>query len=265
MNFGFALAAFLFGLVSSDYSWVDRLWSTLPVGFAWFYAWRGGFSLPLVLSACAVTLWGARLTFNFARKGGYTGTEDYRWPILRNKIGNPILWQLFNLGFICLYQTGLFILFTSPLYMMLIHTRPVLSPFFLVFLAFIGAAVLFEAAADEEQWKFYRERERFREGKTVQESYRKEAEQGFRTSGLFAFSRHPNYFGELCVWWFVYFAAAAQSGVWFNWTVIGPVMLTILFIGSTVFTEKITASKYPAYCDYQRRVSAIIPWKHRKT
>jgi steroid 5-alpha reductase family enzyme len=46
----------------------------------------------------------------------------------------------------------------------------------------------------------------------------------------------------------------------FQWTVAGPFLLTVLFIGSTIFTENISVSKYPEYVDYQRRTSPIIPW-----
>jgi steroid 5-alpha reductase family enzyme len=85
-----ATASFLFGLVTNDYSWTDRLWSTTPVGYAWIYAYAGSFNTAVTTTAVLVTIWGARLTFNFARRDGYTGGEDYRWPILRNKIGNPL-------------------------------------------------------------------------------------------------------------------------------------------------------------------------------
>ena len=69
-----------------------------------------------------ITIWGARLTYNFARKGGYSwkfweGEEDYRWAVLRKKPGfsNPIVWLLFNLGFISFYQSFLIAGFTLPL------------------------------------------------------------------------------------------------------------------------------------------------------
>ena len=55
--------------------------------------------------AVLVTAWGARLTFNFARKGGYTGMEDYRWAVLRGRM-KPWQFQLFNLFFIVLYQNA---------------------------------------------------------------------------------------------------------------------------------------------------------------
>lgn len=262
---GFALTAFAFGFITADYSWVDRLWSTLPVGFVWFYAWRGGFSCPLVLAAAVVTVWGTRLTFNFARKGGYTGAEDYRWPVLRERIGNPFFWQLFNLGFICLYQTGLFVLFTSPMYMMLSRPSGSGSPLFIGALGLMLLSVLFETVADQQQWTYYRARESFRAGKTIPHGFLVDAERGFRTTGLFAVSRHPNYFGELSFWWFFWLAGAFHTGIWLSWTLAGPVLLSLLFVGSTIFTEGITGSKYPEYAGYKNRVSAIVPWFPKRT
>jgi hypothetical protein len=111
---GFALTAFLAGMATGDYSWVDRLWSTLPVAFAWYYAWRGSFNTALIAGACLVTLWGVRLTWNFAMKGGYAGSEDYRWAILRQRIRHPLAWQAFNLLFISIVQVGCSS-FTAPL------------------------------------------------------------------------------------------------------------------------------------------------------
>ncbi len=82
----------------------------MPGVYAWTTAYKGGFNERQVLMAGLVTLWGLRLTFNFARKGGYTwppwgGEEDYRWPVLRKNplFGNPIVWFLFNLFFISFY------------------------------------------------------------------------------------------------------------------------------------------------------------------
>jgi hypothetical protein len=70
---------------------------------------------------------------------------------------------------------------------------------------------------------------------------------GFLETGLWAYSRHPNFFCEQAIWWVVYaFAVAADVGCW-NVTLAGPVLLTLLFRGSANFTESITAGKYPAY------------------
>lgn len=251
-----ALLSFTFGLTTDDYSWTDRLWSTLPVAFAWIYAMHGAVSLPLLLSAILVTLWGARLTFNFARRGGYTSGEDYRWPILKKRIGNPFLWQLFNLLFIALYQQVLFVAFTSPLYLLALHGKDAVLTIWswlaiLLFFLFLGI----ETAADQQQYLF----QQSKHGLLPKRSeWAEQYAQGFRSSGLFSRSRHPNYFGELGVWWSIYLFASTATGSWVNWSLVGPVLLTLLFIGSTIFTESITANKYKHYQEYKKQASAIL-------
>src|SRR5450830_820737 len=96
--------AWVASLVTKDTSWVDRIWSIVPVVYVWvFAAFAGLQDARLDLMAVLVTLWGARLTFNFARKGGYSGVEDYRWPVLRERM-TPAQFQAFNLLFIVIYQ-----------------------------------------------------------------------------------------------------------------------------------------------------------------
>ena len=114
-----AFAAFLSSIVSGDYSWVDRLWSTAPVAFTWDYAGRSWGDWRTLAAALVFTAWGARLTFNFARKGGYSGMEDYRWPIMRQRMPNLVAWQAFNLFFISSFQVGLLVLMTLPTYALL--------------------------------------------------------------------------------------------------------------------------------------------------
>ena len=106
--------------------------------------------------AALVTIWGLRLTFNFARKGGYTwppwaGEEDYRWAVLRKNpiFGNPIAWFFFNLIFISFYQSYLIMSFTLPM-LLTVSSEP--TP--LGLLDYLGAALViafitFETVADE--------------------------------------------------------------------------------------------------------------------
>ena len=108
-----------------------------------------------------------------------------------------------------------------------------------------------ETIADQQQWEFH------------QRKKRGEAE-GFLTTGLFAFSRHPNFFFEQAQWWALFLFGAIAAGSLLQWTVLGAVLLTILFIGSTRFTEEITRSKYPEYADYQATTSPIVPWPPRR-
>ncbi len=249
------VVAFLFSLVTGDYSWTDRLWSTLPVVLAWVYAYSAAFTVPVVTASMLITLWGSRLTFNFARRGGYSGEEDYRWTILRERINNPVLWQLFNILFIAAYQQLLFIAFTSPL-LMLVETDnfnfTLLSyTAILLFVLFLGI----ETLADQQQYTFQQAKYYL---VPRSEALQQEYERGFRTSGLFRFSRHPNYFGELGVWFSIYLFCASFSPSLLHYSIAGPILLTLLFIGSTIFTESITQSKYPAYQAYRKSVPPIL-------
>ena len=257
---GFALAAFVFSLFTKDYSWVDRIWSVLPVAFAWYYAFRGGCTQALCAIAVLVTIWGARLTFNFARKGGYTGMEDYRWNVLRGKIKIPFLWQLFNLLFICLCQLGMFVLFTYPIYSLIDSGMESLPALFWAFAGLGLALICFETTADQQQWNFHNAKQAASAQKDFSTSHAVDIKNGFLSRGLFALSRHPNYFGELGFWWAVWLTAFSLTWEPLTSGIFGPLALTALFIGSTIFTESITSSKYPEYKNYQKRVSAIIPW-----
>lgn len=253
-------ACWILSLITKDTSWVDRAWSIVPPVYAWIFAVAALTSTSdasrTVLMAVLATAWGARLTFNFARKGGYTGTEDYRWAILRGRMA-PWLFQLFNLVFIVGFQMTLLVLITTPSYVALRHPAPLTiwdGVFAVLFLALLGG----ETVADQQQWAFHR-RKRAAGGTLAP---------GFLTAGLFRYSRHPNFFFEQAQWWIFYAlgaTAAVASGAGFlggvlNATIAGPILLTALFVGSTIFTESISAAKYPDYAGYRRTTSMLVPW-----
>ncbi len=93
-----------------------------------------------------------------------------------------------------------------------------------------------------------------------------EYERGFVTTGLWRFSRHPNFFCELSMWWVFYAftvsasVAALKAPQFFNVSIVGVILLTLLFQGSTAFTEAITIRKYASYADFQRTTSRLWPW-----
>ncbi len=254
-----AAAAFTWiaSLITKDTSWVDRLWSIVPVVYIWIFAAAAGLgNARLDVMAVLATVWGARLTFNFARKGGYSGVEDYRWAILRGRM-RPWQFQLFNLFFIVCYQHAILLLITLPAFTAYEHQTS-MTPLDW------GLAVLFllctagETLADQEQWDFH-------QWKAAEAAAGREPSPRFQTQGLFRASRHPNFFFEQAQWWVLFFFGVAAAGSLWQWTVLGALLLTILFIGSTQFTESITRSKYPEYAEYQRTTSPIIPWWPRRT
>ena len=127
-------ACWILSLITRDTSWVDRIWSIVPVAYVWIFAGAaladGEDATRLVLIASLVTAWGARLTFNFARKGGYSGMEDYRWAILRGRM-KTWQFQVFNFLFIVAYQNALLVLITLPAYVAWQHPGPLTGSRFL--------------------------------------------------------------------------------------------------------------------------------------
>ncbi|GGM57238.1 DUF1295 domain-containing protein [Microbacterium saperdae] len=258
-----SIGCWALSLITRDTSWVDRAWSIVPVVYVWIFV-AGAFahgdgSARVVLMGVLATAWGARLTFNFARKGGYSGVEDYRWAILRARM-RPWQFQIFNVLFIIGYQMTLLVLITLPAAVAAQHPSGLTAwdiVFALVFLAFLAG----ETVADQQQWAFHQRKKRA--GGTLSP--------GFATTGLFRFSRHPNFFFEQAQWWACYAIGATAAvvsggglvGGALNGSIVGAVLLTGLFIGSTIFTESITASKYPAYADYRRTTSMLVPWPPR--
>ena len=259
---------FIVGQLTGNNSQVDKLWSIVPIIYAWYMTYLSGWNERMILMSVLVTIWGARLTYNFARRGAYTwkfweGEEDYRWEILRKKPGfkNPIVWMIFNLLFICFYQNVLIFLFTIPILSALAtHTNEVGIIDGLLAGLFIRLVVL-EFRADQQQYDF--QTEKYRRINTG-EDLGKYAD-GFVSTGLWSKVRHPNYAAEQAIWITFYAMSIAASGEWLNWTIAGCILLVILFKGSADFSEEISASKYPAYKEYQKRVARFIPkWNKKK-
>lgn len=261
------LYCFVVGEIAHNNSQMDKIWSILPEVYIWIIAVKGGMNPRLVIMAVLATLWGIRLTYNFARKGAYsikfwTGEEDYRWKVLREKkeFQPRWKWTVFDFFFICVYQNLLVLATTLPALICMSSNAP-LGPLDYVAAALMLFFIIYETVADEQQWAFHSTKNAMlSEGKKLEDlphPYNK----GFNTTGLWNVSRHPNYLAEQCVWLSLYiFSIGAGAGV-FNWSIIGALLLIVLFIGSSNFGEEISLSKYPEYAAYTEQVSKFLPWK----
>ena len=121
--------------------------------------------------------------------------------------------------------------------------------------------IVYETLADEQQWAFQTTKwKMIKAGKKLEElpaPYNK----GFNTVGLWSCSRHPNYFAEQGIWIAFYvFSIGAGVGL-FNWSVIGALLLVVLFLGSSALAEQISSLKYPEYARYCKTVSKFFPGK----
>lgn len=264
---GSALFCFVVGELTHNNSQMDKLWSLLPIAYTWVIAIKGGMDTRLVVMAVLATLWGIRLTFNFARKGAYKlkfweGEEDYRWPVLRAKkeFQPHWKWMAFNLFFISIYQNALVLIITFPALVLMGVDVPFGWVDALAAVLMFGF-ILYETIADEQQWAFQTTKWRMiKEGKKLEElpaPYNK----GFNTVGLWNRSRHPNYFAEQGTWCAFYvFTIGGGIGI-INWSIAGALLLIVLFLGSSAFAEEISGSKYPEYARYCQQVSLFFPGK----
>jgi steroid 5-alpha reductase family enzyme len=256
-----AVACFVVGELTGNVSQVDKLWSIVPVLYAWVATVRAHYDDRMVLMSVLATIWGVRLTYNFSRHGGYSwkfwgGAEDYRWahvrewPVMRTRLG----WGAFNLVFICAYQNALLLWIALPIVSAAGSTRPLGAADWALAVLLLGFVAL-ETYADQTQWDFQAEKKRrVRAGEPLTGRYAA----GFIHDGIWARTRHPNYLAEQSIWVvFAAFAVVATHGL--DWTAGGAVLLIALFQGSSRMSEAIQAQKYPAYLGYQRSVPRFIP------
>lgn len=256
------IITFLVSELTQNYSQVDKLWSILPVAYSWITV-AASPAPRVILMALLVSAWGLRLSYNFYRKGGYNiipwkGEEDYRWQVMRN---NPMLkgrlrFGLFNFFFISFYQNFLILLFSTPLLLASLYPDNNLNIIDIFAAIFMLGFIITEGVSDTQLFSFHSAK---KSGRDPEGRYSESLRAGFFRQGLWKYSRHPNFACEQGVWISFYFFGVAASGQWINYTIAGPVLLVLLFIGSSQLTENISSSKYPEYVAYQKSVPKFLP------
>lgn len=259
---------FIVGELSGNNSQMDKLWSILPIAYAWIVAVKGSMHPRLIVMALLITVWGVRLTLNFAKKGAYSfkfwaGEEDYRWIVLRKdpKLNKKWKWALFDLLFISVFQNALVLAITLPL-LAVMESAVVFNIFDGLIAVLLLGFIILETIADRQQMSFQTKKySLLKEGKKLNELPAPYS-LGFNTQGLWGRSRHPNYFSEQAIWIVLYLftiSAGVVSYIFFNWTLVGSMVLILLFMGSSLFAENISLKKYPMYKDYIHKVSKYVP------
>jgi steroid 5-alpha reductase family enzyme len=241
------LVIYGFSQVFRNASFYDAYWSVAPVAIALYWA-LGAVSADAVFVRqivvfTLVCFWAVRLTHNWARQWRGLGHEDWRYAGFRAKSGRRF-W-LVELWGIELMPTILVFLGCLSLYPALSAGTKPFGPLDGLALFVTAVAIVIEASADEQLRGFVQ---------------RKREPGEIMKTRLWAYSRHPNYFGEVMFWWGLFlFALAADPSYW--WAVVGPVALTVLFlIVSIPMMDKRSLERRPGYEDHMRKVSALVPW-----
>tara|TARA_B110000908_G_scaffold10794_1_gene12839 strand:+ start:1253 stop:2086 length:834 start_codon:yes stop_codon:yes gene_type:complete len=252
--FSIALGAWLLSLVIEDVSIVDYFWSLMLLGSAATYAYQMGFENSLspvnLVLLTMVALWALRLSGYLVLRGRNRG-EERRYQAIRKRLSpNFAIKSLFK---IFLLRAGL-IWILSSLFAVALSSASTLS---WNYWHTAGAALwlsgfLLQALADLQLYRFN------------QLVVRKSAT---LTSGLWRYSRHPNYFGECCVWcgW-VLFAVPAASAATLPWLLVAPMIMIALLLKLSGIShmERGITERRPDYKLYMETTSAFIPWKPKK-
>jgi steroid 5-alpha reductase family enzyme len=243
------VVVFAASAVAGNASLYDPYWSVAPAAIVAAWAWYGPGSVRQALVLILVLIWAVRLTANWASAWRGLGHEDWRYVQIREQIRGRVPWWLVNL-------TGIQLMPTLVVFAGLLPVRPAVAtagrPFGLLDVAAVAvtaAAVAIETVADRQLHRFTGD----------------PANRGrVMDRGLWRYSRHPNYLGEIGFWWgmWLFGLAAAPSSGW--WTAAGPVVMVVLFAAVSVpLMDRRSLQRRPAYAEQMRRVPALVPWPGR--
>ncbi len=241
------LVVFAFSFAFDNSSFYDPYWSVIPMVIAGYLAvvgWDSGADpVRIGLLLLAVSLWGLRLTYNWAR--GWPGLHHQDWRYDDLQAQNGRWYWLVSLSGIHLFPTVLVFLGCLPLFPAMTQPGRPLNGLDGLALLVALAATLIEFVADNQLRQF---------------KLSAPPKGSVLTRGLWAYSRHPNYFGEVMFWWGLFlFGLAARPDL--IWPIVGALSITLLFeFISIPMIERRMRARRP---DYDRLTAGIprwIPW-----
>jgi steroid 5-alpha reductase family enzyme len=223
---------------------VDTLWSLLFVIAAAVYAATADPSGPRAwLVLALVSIWGLRLAAYLAwRNRGHE--EDRRYQAIRRR--NEPNFALKSLWLIFGFQAVLAWVISLPLAGAAASATP-LGALDALGVALWAVGLFFEAVGDWQLARFKGDPANV--GRVMD-------------GGLWRYTRHPNYFGDFCVWWGLYLVALA-AGAW--WSIVGPLIMSFLLLkySGVRLLERDIGERRPAYAEYVRRTNAFFPGPRR--
>lgn len=235
------LITWLFSVFKRDVSIVDSLWSVMFVAVAATYLWvlpQSGPRANLVL--LLTLLWALRLSIYITWRN-WGEAEDRRYQAIR--ANNQPNFELKSLYIVFLLQAVIAWIVSLPLFGAIASSAP-LGPLDYLGIGIWMLGMLFEAGGDYQLSRFRAD----------------PASRGqVMDSGLWRYTRHPNYFGNACIWW-GFGVIALSAGAW--WALLSPVLMTILLlkVSGVSLLEQDIGERRPGYADYARRTSAFLPW-----
>ncbi|WP_292445385.1 DUF1295 domain-containing protein [Methylibium sp.] len=240
-----ALLTWFASLAYRDVSLVDRVWSLCIVGAGIAYAAALPQTGPRAAWMLAVAgLWALRLSLYITWRN-WGEPEDRRYQAIRAR--NEPHFALKSLILVFALQAVLAWVVSAPL-LAGVAAPAAWSALDTAGLLLAAFGLIFEATADWQMARF--KADPAQHGRVMDR-------------GLWRYSRHPNYFGECCVWWGLYLMALAAGGAW---SIVSPLLMTVLLlkVSGISLLEKDIGERRPAYRDYVARTNAFVPGPPRK-
>jgi len=229
----------------------DLHWPLIPlISLIYFYFTSDSIELfsfkylPLILIIC---LWSFHLISQTIYSSNNIQHEDWRYQMMRKQYKNNFLiFSFFGLHLFPMFQV---LIGSSSIYYIFINTyvyeRLTIIEILLLLILFFG--VLLENIADKQLKEFRRHKQKSKEQRFA-----------VLSNGLWKYSRHPNYLGEIIFWWALFFLGYIYNAP--LWCVLGPLLITLMMIyGSIPLIEERLFRKYPEYKFAQQKVSMLIP------
>lgn len=241
-----AVPTWLPSLPLRDVSIVDRVWSALIALPAAWYAWALGADARMSVMLLLIALWAVRLAVHVTmRNWGHGEDRRYQEIRARNQPGFALksLWLVFLLQAVLAWMVGLPVLAAAG--------GGAWTAWDTLGAVIAAAGLVTETVADAQLARFRRQ---------------PGSHGHVMDRGLWRYSRHPNYFGETCVWWGIGLMGLAGGGWAHAWCLASPLLMTVLLlrVSGVALLEKDIGERRPAYRDYIARTSAFIPWPPRE-
>ncbi|UJR37811.1 hypothetical protein I4U23_030501 [Adineta vaga] len=229
----------------------DIHWPLIPwISSMYFYFLSNLTELPLkkfLLLILLISFWSSHLIWQTITSATDIKHEDWRYQMMRGQYKkNFVLFAFFALHLLPMFEV---LIGSSSIYYICINTNSyehftigdILSLFI------IACGIVLENIADRQLAEFRRHRKRSREHRFA-----------VLSNGLWKYSRHPNYLGEMLFWWGLFLMGRVYHAPW--WCAIGPLLITLMMIfGSIPISEERLFRKYPEYKFFQRRIPILIP------
>ena len=249
-NIAATIIVFLFSVSLDNSSMYDPYWSLAPIGIGFFYfsLYPDGSPAAIrkILVISLLLIWGVRLTLNWAFQWRGIAHEDWRYVNMRKNY-EKTYWLVSFFG-IHFFPTAMIFFGSIPLFTILSRSGNPLGYADFIGAALMAGAIILEFTADRQLHHFLRGNQ---------------GKKSICRNGIWNYSRHPNYLGEILFWWGIFFFGFSAG---FSWLMLsGPVLITLLFVGISIpMMEKHLMVSRNQYKFYQEDTSVLIPFPKKK-